>query len=225
MKICIGDEVLLLFPEDLEKMYINEGVEAKVYRHGDEALKIYRDYCFKPRLDENSVTRLSSIPTKRVLLPKRSIYRIREKKSFAGYSLFYVNSKPFDEMVNIDMEHFLNELDIIKDDMKILTNNGVVVEDLNISNILYDGRLYFCDPGSFSFDENPLNPLLNSSSNIMSLNEFISDSVFDYIATLIDRYYQGFAIDFDISEYIGDQVRDSVKSGETLKQYVRRIMR
>ena len=146
-----------------------------------------------------------------------------------GYTLSLINSKTvkemFKDMMNMDMTCFLSELDIIRNDMNLLTDNGVVVDDLNIESVLYDGKIYFCDPGRFYFDETSADSSLGLSPNMIALNEFIKDSVLDYTAELIDVYHREFEIDFSIRQYIGEQIRDSVKAGETVQQYVRRIMR
>ena len=82
MKMLIDNKSLNI--ADIEKHYIDEGTEVVVYKYNDMALKIYKDYCRKQRLDLDTAKELSKIDTSRILLPRNIVYT--ENGEFIGYT-------------------------------------------------------------------------------------------------------------------------------------------
>ena len=69
------------------RLLSTEGTEGNVYHIGDRAVKIYRPFCLKNRLDENTVDYLKTIETKRILLPRE---KVTDKNGmFCGYTTEY----------------------------------------------------------------------------------------------------------------------------------------
>lgn len=208
--------------DDLEYMYIDEGSEGYVYRCGKDAFKIYKTSCDWRRLNEDECIKLSSISTKRVLLPEKPIYG-EDGKMFVGYSTSFIYKVPQIEILKMKIPDFVNELDIIKDDLRTLADNGVMINDWHSSNILYNGKLFIGDPGQYVFKENITGAKI-FRENIYTLNSFVKDSIFimahlsaNQLLTMKDVFYD--------YEYIGDQIRDSMKKKETVRQFVKRIVR
>ena len=74
LKVRYNDELLCFDDLDLEAMYEDEGAEGIVYRYGKDALKIYKDTCFRSRIGEADCIKLGTIATFRVLMPGNIIY-------------------------------------------------------------------------------------------------------------------------------------------------------
>lgn len=133
------------------------GTEGIIFNYNDMALKIYyEDVDNSKRLDENLVKLLSQIDTKRILLPMAPIYTIRNK--FRGYiaNPFISNTEEIIKINNLNSSKILYELDLIYKDIDTLSQNKIAVYDLddNYGNIVYNGDIYFIDPGKFLLDKN-----------------------------------------------------------------------
>lgn len=222
MKLLIGDKEVEFTKKQLDEMYIDEGNEAEVFRYQDEVLKIYKDHCKKLRLDDEEALELSHIPTKRVLLPRR-LLRLPETFSFKGYTTKYIENLPVDIIPCIKMEHFLGELELLEDDMEILADREVNVCDLNLNNMLYDGSMYFCDPGSFTFVWGSKAGEIHRN-NLSELNSFVLDKLFGLIR-VSGHKREIYKSSYDRSECLSSQIRENTVSGETVKQYVKRVTR
>lgn len=139
--------------EDMEYMYENEGKEADVYRYFDKdtkkvkALKIYKTYCSKDRLDEDTTYKLIGIPTKRFVMPEDAIYD--ERKNFVGQVMNFYQGFSFKNIGNMPIEKFIEEVKIILEDAKTLATEGIDIEDLNRENTIYTGIINLIDSGSF----------------------------------------------------------------------------
>ena len=81
---------------------------------------------------------------------------IKDKdNNLIGYKMKYVSGNRF---LNEDyVEDFFMELTIIKDDIEMLSNNGVRLLDINKDNTIYNGRVYMIDPGNYKIDKNMAN--------------------------------------------------------------------
>lgn len=222
MRLFLGNELLDLTKEDLQKLYVDQGMEAIVYKYGDEAIKIYKEHCSKVRLDEASAIGLSEIYTERILLPRR-ILRIAENNKFNGYSLSYIDEIRREDIPQIGMSEFVDELDIIDNDLMILADNHVKVADFTFSNLLYNGSFFIGDPGSFEFDKD-ISKKLIYKANTFLFNTFVTDKIFNMAGV---SYYRRKMLknQFYEWEYIGDQIRKTAKPDESIKQYVIRMTR
>lgn len=220
MRILVGDELLEFSEDELDARYISEGCESTVYQYRDEALKIYKRYCGKDRLKEYDATILTGIETKRILLPRR-IIRDADTEIFMGYSLPRIQVCSREVIPNMLVEAFVDELDLIHDDIRTLSDRRVDIEDLYMDNVLYNSRFFLGDPGSFVVRKESYQGDIYAD-NIYTLNKFVKDEVFGMIKlskmrrSIID-------CSFDSSYYIGDQIRDTAKPREKISQYVKRM--
>ena len=222
MRILVGDELLEFSEDELDARYINEGCESIVYQYGNEVLKIYKRYCGKDRLTEKDASVLTEIETKRILLPRR-IIKEADTGIFMGYSLPLIQVCSKKVIPNMPVETFVDELDLLHDDIRKLSDNRVDIEDLYIDNVLYDGRFFLGDPGSFVVRRNSYQGDIYRD-NICTLNRFVIDDVFGMVKitkagrNIID-------CSFDCSHYIGDEIRDTARPKEKISQYVKRIVK
>lgn len=221
MKIYVGEKLLNFSDQQLSKMFLDEGKEGRVYRYGDDVLKIYHEKRIKQRLDEENSIRFSQIPTKRILLPEKMIYA-EDKTTFIGYTTPYIDKKDPRTVIDVNMGKFLEELDIINEDLIMLANNNAYILDFHIKNFLYDGKFYMGDPGSHTFtNDATFKELYNHNTYYLSL--FII-SLISQSMSIWGEDFKVFSRSFDHWEYIGDQMRKNVKKKETVKQYVKRMV-
>lgn len=222
MKLLIGDQEIEFSNDELDYMFIDEGSEAEVFQYKDEVLKLYKDFCRKYRLSEEEASALINIPTKRILLPKK-IIKIPDSLDFKGYTTQFIKTCSRSVIPNMKMDHFLDELEVLESDMKLLADNDVDVDDFNLENMLYDGCMYFCDPGSFTFRRGSRDGSIYRN-NISQLNTFVLNDLFGMVkVSKVKR--QAYNINYDDSERLSWQIRDNTVPGETIKQHIRRMTR
>ena len=163
------------------------------------------------------------LSTKRVYVPKKIVYG-DDAKTFIGYSTPFVYKYPAVRIMDMNVGQFVDELDIIKDDLKLLAASGVEIADWRTDNILYDGRrLFIGDPGGMFFRKE-IRELQSMSNNIFTLNRFLKEDVFP-LAGLSRKSKCNIECVFDDSEYIGWQIRDTAQENETVKKYIKRMTR
>lgn len=222
LKIYFDDELLEFNEEELDYMYIDEGAEAIVYKYGNDALKVYRDIRCR-RLSEKDTLSLCALSTKRILLPEKAIYGV-EPKIFKGYSTPFIYAYPNVRVMDMKVNDFVGELDVIREDLVELSHNGVEVDDWHVGNMLYDGRkIYMCDPGAMTLSDR-VRFNCSMGNNVYTLNRFIMDDVFP-LARLSKNSKKNIETVFDDNEYIGWQIRETAEEKETVRQYVKRMTR
>lgn len=216
MKLYVGDELLEFSTEELKYMYINHGREAEVYRYKDEALKVYKKVVRKGRLCEEEAEELSGIKTERILMPRRMIHDY-ETGQFSGYSLDFIPNASRKRIPRIRKEHFVEELDIIDRDLRVLADNGVKIGDLHIDNILYNDNFYICDPGSFKIDKEEEHDILYEL-NVRIFNWLLIGDVFR-----ISTKEGVVKANIDDTKPMGDYIRETMLSNERIREYSKRL--
>lgn len=224
MRILIDDELLKFSYIYLARMYLGSGYEARVYRHKDEALKIYKTYCVKIRLDEIDTLKLSMINTNRLLLPRR-IIRNPDTGHFIGYTTKFLYSSKIEDILNMQMGQFMSELGLLRDDVFNLGDYGVKVTDFNLRNTVYSDGIYLVDPGSYWVRDKDLSSDFREKikrDNLANFNWYVKSSLL-----------KGVKLDCDLEDivseypdrdicYIGDVIGNSFRAGETVKEYIKR---
>ncbi|MBQ7141262.1 MAG: hypothetical protein IJO32_07160 [Bacilli bacterium] len=173
---------------------VGNGYEGNVYKYKDIAIKLYRKKPKKTVLSYNEVIGLKYIDTQRILLPISAVHssNLFSKQSFSGYSTNLVQDvKDIKFIINIDSNHLYNEINILENDIRNLSNNKVKINDLwNIKNFVFNGNLYFVDPGSYYFKKD------SSNSDIFDENmEELSMALYQHL----------FCLDSNL-EYIGAEL-------------------
>ena len=165
---------------------------------------------------------MADISTKRILLPRR-IIRDADDFRFVGYTTPYIRTCSKKTIPNMNIEHFLDELEVLEQDVKLLAENCVDVSDFLMVNTLYDGNLYLCDPGSFIFRRNSKCGMIYRD-NLHELNRFVLDEVFLLVGISRSKRLL-YSREFDESECLSWQIRDKIVPGETIRQYIKRKTR
>lgn len=201
---------------ELQAMHIGHGLEAYVYKYKDEALKIYRNSIRKTHLSEKSAEELSKIKTERILMPRRMIHDF-DTGEFLGYSLEFIPNASRKRIQRIRKEHFVEELDIIDNDLRLLADNGVFADDFTINNVLYNDNFYICDPGSFKIEKME-DPDVIYKYNVKTFNWFLIKEVFR-----INTKEGLMKAKFDVNEPLGEYIRETALPGEKVREYVKRM--
>ena len=222
LKIYYDGKLLEFTDDEEEYMYLDEGAEGIVYRYGKDALKIYKDTCFRGRLDEEQCKKLGVISTKRILLPKGVIYS-GDSKTFVGYATPFIYKYPCKRIMDMTVDRLVDEIGVIEDDLHVLADNGVEIDDLHAGNILYNGQIFIGDPGAMIF-RNDFYSDWSFKNSRFTFNRFLKDDLFLY-AKLTKKEKRNLENRFDDFESYGLQIRDTMNSGETVKRYIKRMTR
>ena len=151
MKLFLGEERINIPDSEFYSSYIGEGAEGIIYQYGKEAIKIYEEEYYGKRLNEEEASKLSKIETKRILLPRRLVYD--EKRRFIGYTSSF-KMEYYKEIIGRQtMKKFIEDVNALRYDIKTLSENGIIINDLNQNNLLMSDNLYLCDPGMYKFDD------------------------------------------------------------------------
>ena len=241
MKFYIEKKDYSFTEDELNFMYLNEGNEAFIFRLGSDVLKIYKPFSRKDRLDNETAYFLSKIETKRILLPKSLIYissnepvyfnenellfalkSNNKEKEFIGYTAEYKDSISIKNLANITIKDFSTEVSYLVEDIKILTQNHISICDLNLSNTLYNGNLFICDPGSYIIDYNHSLSYLEVINN-MNLNEYLILEILKNITSLTKQEKEKL-LKFSESYYLTEELQKESSSTKSLKSYVKKIV-
>lgn len=115
----------------------NIGQEYRVFKYDKDVIKIFKKDYKLEHTSKKTIEYLKKIETKRILMPTGFI---KDKdNNLIGYKMKYVFGNRF--LNEYYVEDFFMELTIIKDDIEMLSNNGVRLLDIN-KNILLDQLLF-----------------------------------------------------------------------------------
>ena len=151
---------------------LGKGSEGICYKYNDVVLKIHYS-SNSTFLNEETALKLMKIKTNRINVPISLVYDSKNK--YIGYTKKYVDEK--NNVRDITNQKLIEELKLIKEDVKSLSSNGILLTDCNnLYNIIYDGNINYIDPGSFTLVN--YNPLYK---NYDIINQSIYDLLFDTI--------------------------------------------
>lgn len=141
----------MIYTDDGTKININnlsllstQGSEVIAYNDENTVYKIYRDdykFAHKFCLD---LDYLSSLKTSRILMPESKLF---QDKKLVGYTMKLVSNP--NNILDAPMSSLLDELSIIQNDIETISKANVRLFDINKSNYIYNGGLYFIDPGNY----------------------------------------------------------------------------
>ena len=219
MKLYIDRNFYDFSLDELDSMYLGEGLEGVVYQFQGKALKVYNPHSQKTRLQEDDARRLSEIETKRFHLPKGLLYDSSHR--FIGYYTDYITNYSLDHIPRMKKKDIVDELMVLESDCDTLSDHCVSIEDLHRNNIIYDGKIHIIDPGSYQFEDGEFVRYLKSN-NQRILREF----VIDYILAMNLSFKKRATVQkhFEDVEVCSDCLLDEMKPQETVKSYVKRIL-
>ncbi|MBO5414405.1 MAG: hypothetical protein J6A17_02130 [Bacilli bacterium] len=139
--------------DDDKLEYLDEGFECFVYRlEDDKVLKELKQRSAKRTwLTKESIDRMKSIKTKRILLPTMAL--TDKKDNLSAYEMDYIEDYGVQNYFDLDKEKLKEENSKLKEDIELISDNKLLVEDLLTENTSFHNGIYFIDPGSYIFDD------------------------------------------------------------------------
>lgn len=220
MTIYIDKEEYNFTSDELESMYLSEGLEADIYYFKQMILKIHKENISKARLDYSTFQQLSQISTERILMPQYPI--LDHNGDFCGYTEPFIYSYSIKNIANMKINMLLQELELIKEDLNLLANNKIDVTDLTTSNTLFTGNIYLCDPGSYLVRNNKTKEYINYL-NENELSEYLNSELFPYIVPLT-RNQKKYLIE-KTSYYSGFDYLKEANNQEKVSTFIKRFTR
>jgi len=229
MEYLVENKRVRYNPYNMKKdRYLGEGMEGTVFEIDGYAIKFYKPICNKIRLNKEEVLFLSNIKTKRILTPLKEKILLNKRRELMGYGTEYIEDLGLDNLLELPSDSLKEELQIIKDDVSILSNNSVLVSDFCLLNLSFNNGIYVIDPGSFT-PSKTLDPLNAYTLNIQEVNEFLILALLSEIVYYLTNsrmksrkikkkilydYYEKQKYP-DLIEYLTDDIKS-----ENLKDYV-----
>ena len=156
---------------DIDNM-IGEGDEVKAYKDGNNVIKFYKKYCRKIRMNKTTCAVLSNIRTNRILLPTSLI--LNDEYDLYGYIMKYVRNLGEDSFYNLSKKKLSLEMNLVIEDIEILSDNGILIDDLTHENTIYNKGIYLIDPGSYTYSEKDKNESIKTFGiNMDMVNEYL----------------------------------------------------
>lgn len=140
----LGNKEIKLNGKRMSK--IATGKTGDVYRYHNMALKIFR----KPDtpMSVETAEYLTGISTNRVLLPRKLLFY---NHAFKGYSYTLVPKKGHaKKMLTLPKGEFLENIILLEKDIERLSRRNVLLNGVNPSNTIFNGRLYMIDPSKYT---------------------------------------------------------------------------
>lgn len=130
------------------KLLSDIGTEFVVYADDNYVYKIFRkDYKLSHKTPQE-LEFLSSLKTTRILMPSSLIMEDNELK---GYKMPYIKGNM--DILDTPMRELIDELHLIDEDIKLLSNSLVRLMDINKENTIFNGKLYLIDPGNYFIND------------------------------------------------------------------------
>lgn len=130
---------------------LGDGYEVDAYQIKDKAVKFFLRYPKKKIIiTKESVEKMKKIKTKRILLPADAL--LDKKHNIRGYQMDYIENLGIDSYFDLEKDKLKEEYDLLREDIETLSNNKILLGDLNHENTVYHNGLYLIDPGGYHID-------------------------------------------------------------------------
>lgn len=130
------------------KLLSDIGTEFVVYANDNYVYKIFRKNYKLGHKTPQELEFLASLKTKRILMPSSLIMKGNELK---GYKMPYIKGNR--DIFDTPMGELIDELHLIDEDIKLLSNSLVRLMDINKENTIFNGKLYLIDPGNYFIND------------------------------------------------------------------------
>ena len=226
----------MLYIIDNKKVRINtskleilgEGLEGVVYNYKSSALKLYHNnpyckYVGKRVLDFDGFKYLKNLKVKRFVFPTKEVLNRHHK--FVGYISPLIESK--DDIYEMKCYDFINESEILKDDIKTLSDKFVKISDVDVQNYIFNGKINIIDPGSYIIC-NKLNVSDLYDYNIDVMDTFLRRIIESRCTELLEeesdeiyaKFLNSFRDDFCINDlYISESLKKCCNQNVTVSEF------
>ncbi len=216
--INVGKKIKLSSDSLSDVYMVNRGIALRIYKDNiDKSLVLSKDDC----------EYLSNLRSDRILLPKKLLYK---NNNYCGYSFRLLNRSPGKEkMISTDMEDFISDIEMLEEDIDLLSRKRVLLDGITPSNIVYSDGLYLTDASQFKvldveeFDYKSLRKLNDYQVQLLIESMIVSElrkegitnsQINDFIGLLEDR-----DTDLKQSKYYTKLFEYS----DNIRQFVKRI--
>ncbi len=209
MQFFIDGKKVRYNPTNMKKdEYLNSGLEIDAYLVNNGVVKFFKEHPGKEiYLTKEAIERMKKIKTNRIYLPKNAL--LDKKHNLRAYTMDYIENLGKDTYFNLEKDKLQEENELLKDDIKTLSDNKLQLEDLNHKNTSYNNGIYLIDPGSYAFvDDLDSNQVYRI--NIDLINKYL-------IYEIINNYHliKYSKLDYASSYYFSKQLNEEYnKSGK-----------
>lgn len=194
------------------------GSEVTVYYDLNYTYKIFKTHYKLKHKTLEEISYLSSFTTSRILMPISPLY---SNHQLVGYKMEYISGSQ--DILDNTFDNLLKELLVIKADIELLSNHGIRLMDINKSNIIYNGKLFFIDFGNYYINNIEdlsvyfPNKILTKADIIDIIRKWNYDKVNKLIHELL--FFNNPNIDFYRLRKIIEFFNDAKEKEETLYDY------
>lgn len=129
---------------------IGYGKNGNVYKYKNLALKIFPNGKVPNGLiDRDTCHNLCNITTNSILLPKNLVFY--KNKLFSGFSIKPITCARNRSVAKMDKKIFINNIELLEDDVLLLSNKGVLLDGVIPENVIVSDKLYLIDPTKYAF--------------------------------------------------------------------------
>ena len=218
----LDDKDIKLTKKNLKK--IGTGVTGDVYKYKNMALKVFKKDKKTP-IDPYTADYLTSISTNRILLPQKLLFY---NNVFKGCTYKLVSKKGMgNRMIMLPKDDLIEDTSIIEKDIETLSNKQVLLNGIEPSNTIFNGRLYITDPTGYTRLEDI------SIEELEKLNKYQFHLLFTILITqeLRKNNFSNRTIQEvkellemkDSSNNTSDYLNKLIGDNETFKQFVKRM--
>lgn len=136
--INVGKKIKLSSDSLSDVYMINRGIALRIYKNNiDRNLVLSKEDC----------EYLAGLRSDRILLPKKLLFK---NDNYCGYSYRMLNRSPGKEkMISTDMEDFISDIEMLEEDIDLLSRKRVMLDGITPNNIVYSNGLYLTDVSQF----------------------------------------------------------------------------
>ncbi len=145
--ICYIDNQKINLDISNLKNYLGSGVEGKVFRYKDQAVKIYYDYVDREKKEKKDCF-FTTIKTDRIIPPRKIVRDVDGK--YLGYANEVIKKREIFKHSSVDVtkEQVVNNFRLLENDSLAFANNFCLMHDV-FYNRRDNGTLYFLDTSSY----------------------------------------------------------------------------
>lgn len=203
---------------------IAQGKTGNIFKCNGYAIKVFNNYA-EDIIDLETAKYLTGIRTNRIILPNKLLFY---NNGFKGYSMKLVKKDPRQrKIINCPTDELIRNVEIIEEDIKILSDKKVLLNGINPENTTFNGKLYLTDPSKYRIldieSTEELEKLNNYQFYILLTNLIIKELNKSHIsASTIQRMKELLSLKDD-SIYYSDYLGEILEDNSSIKTLIKKI--
>ena len=218
----LDDKDITLTKKNLKK--IGTGKTGDVYKYKNMALKMFKKDQ-EPPIDYGTASYLTGISTNRILLPQKILFY---NAAYRGVAYKLVSKKGTgNRMIMLPIDELIENTSIIEKDIETLSRKQVLLNGIEPSNTIFNGKLYLTDPTNYTVLEDA------STEELEQLNKYQYHLLLTMLITqeLGKNNFQRSTINEvkellemkDSSDNTSDYLKELLEDNDTFKQFAKRM--